>query len=45
MGYIKIGYIEIECPVPVPMRLMGVEPCRFLTWVTWGQPISDNSQS
>lgn len=26
MGYIKIGYIEIECPIPVPMRLMRVEP-------------------
>ena len=38
MGYIKIGYIEIECPVTAPVRFLGVvhgDGAKQIPWRGW----------
>lgn len=38
MGYIKIGYIEIECPVTAPVRFMGAvhgDGAKQIPWRAW----------
>ena len=37
MGYIKIGYIEIESPVTAPVRFLGVhgDGAKQIPWRGW----------